>query len=123
MLYNIFFQIILLLNLNLTILSKSEDNLTTESLINWCKKNDIIISPKIKISLENGKDITALEEISEKEELITIPDKMLLTVDKILDYLNSPELKTQYENFKILKIESYKKYFFFVYFIIHFFFV
>ena len=93
MLYNIFFQIILLLNLNLTLLSKSEDNLTTESLLNWCKKNDIIISPKIKISLENGVDITALEEISEKEELITIPDKMLLTVDKILDYLNSPKKK------------------------------
>ena len=109
MLHNIFFQIILLLYLNLNILSKSEDNLTTESLLNWCKKNDIIISPKIKISLENGVEITALEEISEKEELITIPDKMLLTVDKILDYLNSPELKTQYENFKKLKIESYKK--------------
>ena len=106
---NIFFQIILLFNLNLNILSKSEDNLTTETLLNWCKKNDIIISPKIKISLENGVNIIALDEISEKEELITIPDKMLLTVDKILDFLNIPELKEQYDNFKNLKIESYKE--------------
>jgi len=107
--YNIFFQIIILLNLNLSILSKSEENLTTETLLNWCKKNDIIISPKIKISLENGVNIIALDEISEKEELITIPDKMLLTVDKILDLLNMPELKAQYDNFKKLKIESYKE--------------
>jgi len=33
---------------------------------------------------------------------------MTLTVDKILENLNSLELKTQYENFKKLKIETYK---------------
>ena len=108
--YNAFFQIIILLSLNLIMISNSlGEDVTTENLLNWCQKNDIIISPKIKISLENGLNIIALEEISEKEELLSIPDKMILTVDKILENLNSPELKTQYEDFKKLKLESYKE--------------
>ena len=107
---NIFIQIILLLNLNLKILSSSEEDLTLQNLLDWCKKNDIIISPLINISYENGKfNITALEDIPAKTKIVKIPEKMILTVDKIIDYLNSPELKAQYDNFQNLKVDSYKE--------------
>ena len=50
--------------------------------------------------------MTAIEDIPQKEELISFPEKMILNIDKILDLINSPELKTQYENFKKLEMES-----------------
>ena len=105
--YNILFQIIILLNLNKIFISNLEKDLKVEELLNWCKKNEIKISDKIKISLDNGVHMIALEEISSRTELISIPEKMLLTVDKILEGLNSTELKYQYENFKKIKIDSF----------------
>ena len=86
--YNILFQIIILLNLSKIFISNLEKDLSVEELLNWCKKNEIKISDKIKISLDNGVHIMALEEISSRTELISIPEKMLLTVDKILEGLN-----------------------------------
>ena len=94
--------------LNLFLITKSEDYLTVENLLQWSQKNGIKISPKIKISLDKGVNVTAIEDIPQKEELISFPEKMILNIDKILDLINSPELKTQYENFKKLEMESYK---------------
>ena len=102
--YYTFFQIFLLLILQI----KSEDNLSTENFLNWCKKNGIKISPEIEISFDNGLKITALEDISAKTELIFFPRQIILNIDKILKLINSTELKTQYENFKKLEIESFK---------------
>ena len=103
---NIF--ILILLNISLILIVKSEDNLSIETLLDWSKKNDIKISSKIKISFEKGVNVTAIEDIPAKTEIITIPEKMILNIDKILDLINSPELKAQYENFLKLKIDSYK---------------
>ena len=103
---NIF--ILILLNISLILIVKSEDNLSIETLLDWSKKNDIKISSKIKISFEKGVNVTAIEDIPAKTEIITIPEKMILNIDKILDLINSPELKAQYENFLKLKINSYK---------------
>ena len=108
--YNIPIQIILLLTFIPILTTKSEEDITIENLLDWCKKNDIIISPKIKLSFKNGiLEVKTLDDIPSRTELISIPDKMILTVDKILSGLNSPELITQYENFKKLKIETFKE--------------
>ena len=106
----IFFKNIFLIILNIIIISKSEDELTLQNLLSWCKKNDIIISPKIKISFSNegGVNITASEDIPPKTEIVSIPDKLILTVDKIINLLNSSELKEQYDNFQNMEIEQYK---------------
>ena len=106
---NILFQMIILLNFIKIFISNSEKDLSVEELLNWCQQNEIKISNKIKISFDNGVKITALEEISSRTELISIPEKMLLTVDKILEGLNSTELKLQYENFKKIKFNSFNR--------------
>lgn len=106
MISTFFLNLIFLLNLFL--ITKSEDYLTVENLLQWSQKNGIKISPKIKISFDKGVNVTAIEDIPQKEELISFPEKMILNIDKILDLINSPELKTQYENFKKLEMESYK---------------
>jgi len=108
---NIFFQIIILLNIILIIHSNTEDEFTLQNYLDWCKKNSIIISPKIKLSFENGKlEATALVDLPSKTDLVTIPEKLILTVDNILDLINSPELKSQYESFQNLgNIESYNQ--------------
>ena len=103
-----FLQIFLLLNINLILQVKSEDNLTTENFLNWCKKNGIKVSPEIEISFDNGLKVTALKDISAKTELIYFPRTIILNIDKILKLINSTELKTQYENFKKLEIEPFK---------------
>ena len=108
MIYKAFFQIFLLLNINLILQVKSEDNLTTEYFLDWCKKNSIKISPEIEISFDNGLKITALEDISAKTELIFFPRNIILNIDKILKLINSTELNTQYEKFKKLEIEPFK---------------
>ena len=106
---NILLRIILLLNLAIFSNSKSEDDLTIQSLLNWCQKNDIVISTKLKLSFEKGVlEAKALEDIPPREELITIPDKMILTVEKILSKINLPNVQSQYHNFKNIKIEPYK---------------
>ena len=105
----IFFKNIFLIIINIIIISKSEDELTLQNLLSWCKKNDIIISPKIKISFTNDLvNITASEDIPPKTEIVSIPDKLILTVDKIINLLNSTELKEQYNNFQNMEIEQYK---------------
>ena len=106
---NILFQMIILLNFIKIFISNSEKDLSVEELLNWCQQNEIKISNKIKISFDNGVKITALEEISSRTELISIPEKMLLTVDKILEGLNSTELKLQYKNFKKIKFNSFNR--------------
>ena len=109
---NILFQtIILLLNIISIIHSNTSDEFILQNFLDWCKKNSIIISPKIKLSLENGiLDVTALVDIPSKTDLVTIPEEMILTVDKILDLINSPELKSQYDNFQNLQeMESYNQ--------------
>ena len=108
MIYNTFFQIFLLLNINLILYVNSQDNLKLENFLDWSKKIGIKISPKIKISFDNGMNLTALEDIPAKTEIISYPRKSILNLDKILKLINSTELKAQYENFKKLKIESYK---------------
>mgnify|MGYP002627185560 CR=1 FL=1 len=104
---NIFISI--LLNITLILFVKSEDHLSLETLLDWSKRNDIKISSKIKISFEKEVNATALEDIPAKTEIITIPEKMILNIDKILDLINCPKLKAQYENFVKLKIDSYKE--------------
>ena len=106
---NILFQMIILLNFIKIFISNSEKDLSVEELLNWCQQNEIKISNKIKISFDNGVIITALEEISSRTELISIPEKMLLTVDKILEGLNSTELKLKYKNFKKIKFNSFNR--------------
>ena len=108
---NIFFQIIILLNIILIIHSDTEEEFTLQNYLDWCKKNSIIISPKIKLSFENGNlEATALVDLPSKTDLVTIPEKLILTVDNILDLINSPELKSQYESFQNLgNIESYNQ--------------
>lgn len=106
---NILFQMIILLNFIKIFISNSEKDLSVEELLNWCQKNEIKISGKIKISFYNGVKIIAQEEISSRTELISIPEKMLLTVDKILEGLNSTELKLQYKNFKKIKFNSFNR--------------
>ena len=109
---NILFQtIILLLNIISIIHSNTSDEFILQNFLDWCKKNSIIISPKIKLTLENGiLDVTALVDIPSKTDLVTIPEEMILTVDKILDLINSPELKSQYDNFQNLQeMESYNQ--------------
>ena len=108
--YNIFYLIILLLISNLIHISKSEENFNIQNFLDWCGKNDIVISPKIKITFENGElNAKALEDIPSKTEIVNIPEKMILTVDTIMDRLNSPELRTQYDKFQQLEVESYKE--------------
>ena len=106
---NIFFQIIILLNIILIIHSDTEEEFTLQNYLDWCKKNSITISPKIKLSFENGNlEATALVDLPSKTDLVTIPEKLILTVDNILDLINSPELKSQYESFQNLgNIESF----------------
>ena len=108
---NIFFQIIILLNIILIIHSDTEEEFTLQNYLDWCKKNSITISPKIKLSFENGNlEATALVDLPSKTDLVTIPEKLILTVDNILDLINSPELKSQYESFQNLgNIESYNQ--------------
>ena len=108
---NIFFLIIILLNIILIINSDTEDEFTLQNYLDWCKKNSIIISPKIKLSFENGiLEATALVDLPSKTDLVTMPEKLVLTVDNILDLINSPELKSQYESFQNLgNIESYNQ--------------
>ena len=108
---NIFFQIIILLKIILIIHSDTEEEFTLQNYLDWCKKNSIIISPKIKLSFENGNlEATALVDLPSKTDLVTIPEKLILTVDNILDLINSPELKSQYETFQNLgNIESYNQ--------------
>ena len=53
-------------------------------------------------------NITASEDIPSKTEIVSIPDKLILTVDKIINLLNSSELKEQYDNFQNMEIEQYK---------------
>ena len=108
MIYNTFFQIFLLLNINLILYVNSHDNMTLESFLDWSKKIGIKISPKIKISFDNEINVTALEDIPAKTEIISYPRKAILNLDKILKIINSTELEAQYENFKKLEIESYK---------------
>ena len=108
---NYIYIISIFLILNIIIISKSEeDELTLQNLLSWCKKNNIIISPKIEISFTNegGINVTATEDIPQKTEIVSIPDKMILTVDKIISLLNSSELKAQYDNFQNLEVEAYK---------------
>ena len=108
---NYIYIISIFLILNIIIISKSEeDELTLQNLLSWCKNNDIIISPKIEISFtkEGGINVTATEDIPQKTEIVSIPDKMILTVDKIISLLNSSELKAQYDNFQNLEVEAYK---------------
>ena len=108
--YNIFYLIILLLISNLIHISKSEENFNLQNFLDWCGKNDIVISPKIKITFENGElNAKALEDIPSKTEIVNIPEKMILTVDTIMDELNSPELRAQYDKFQQLEVESYKE--------------
>ena len=108
---NYIYIISIFLILNIIIISKSEEEeLTLQNLLSWCKNNDIIISPKIEISFTNegGINVTATEDIPQKTEIVSIPDKMILTVDKIISLLNSSELKAQYDNFQNLEVETYK---------------
>ena len=108
--YNIYIQIILILNLNLIIKSNTSEEFILQNFLDWCKNNSIIISPKIKFSFQNGLiSVTASVDIPSKTELVSIPDKMILTVDKILSLINSPELKSQYGNFQNLEVESYNQ--------------
>ena len=67
MIYNTFFQIFLLLNINLILYVNSQDNLKLENFLDWSKKIGIKISPKIKISFDNGMNLTALEDIPAKK--------------------------------------------------------
>ena len=100
----------LILILILFFLINSQDNLTLENLLSWSNKNNIQISPKIKISFEKDKiKIKALEDLKYHEEIVIIPDNMLINIDGSLELLNSPELKAQWDNFQKLEIESYQK--------------
>ena len=85
MIYNsLIIQILLILNLNLIIKTNSEEEFNLQNFLAWCKNNSIIISPKIKFSFENNLiNVTASVDVPSKTELVSIPDKMILTVDKI----------------------------------------
>ena len=106
--YNTILRLFLLFNINLIFFVKSEDNLTIESLLDWSTKNGVRISPKIKISFEKELSVIALEDIPVQTEIMTYSWNAILNLNKILKLINSTELKTQYENFKKLEIESFK---------------
>ena len=102
-------KFLILILLILTLLTNSEDNLTLDSLLSWSNKNNIKISPKVKISFEKEDiKITALEDISNNEEIVTMPYNMLINIDNTLELLNSPEIKSQWEKFQKIEIENYK---------------
>jgi hypothetical protein len=95
--------------INLIICNETKEEKSDSNFIDWGIKNDIEISSLIGISSVNGvKKFVALEDIESKKEILTIPYDITFNIEKILDLLNSNELKTQYEKFEKLDIPTYE---------------
>ena len=103
------FHIITLITLHITIINiisckkeKQEDEFT--EYIKWCGYNKIFIYPSLNFTkkIKNTKTLYKLftnETIKENTTLIKIPSELVLNITKILDLINSKELKEQYDQF------------------------
>jgi len=81
---------------------KQEDEFT--EYIKWCGYNKIFIYPSLNFTkkIKNTKTLYKLftnETIKENTTLIKIPPQLVLNITKILDLINSKELKEQYDHF------------------------
>lgn len=102
--------VILILFLIKLIINKENKNKQNESnIINWGKKNNLEISSLIGIQKVNGTDkFIALNDIESKTEILKIPYQIIFNISKILELINSDELKEQYKLFEKLDIPTYQ---------------
>lgn len=82
---------------------KSDNDDLTDYLI-WARYNNLSMHPSLKFTkkIKNMKTLYNLytkETIPENTTLIHIPSNIILNITKILDLINLPELKKQYEEF------------------------
>jgi len=82
---------------------KSDNDDLTDYLI-WARYNNLSMHPSLKFTkkIKNMKTLYNLytkETIPENTTLIHIPLNIILNITKILDLINLPELKKQYEEF------------------------
>ena len=101
-LYLLFFFLIHISIINSKQNTKKEDDFT--EYINWSRYNKIYVYPSLNFTKEikNTKTLYKLytnETIPENTTLIKIPSELVLNITKILDLINSKELKEQYEQF------------------------
>ena len=81
---------------------KKEDEFT--EYINWCGYNKIYKYPSLNFTkkIKGTKTLYKLftnETIPENTTIIKIPSQLILNITKVLDLINSDELKQQYEQF------------------------
>ena len=81
---------------------KKEDEFT--EYINWCGYNKIYKYPSLNFTkkIKGTKTFYKLftnETIPENTTIIKIPSQLILNITKVLDLINSDELKQQYEQF------------------------
>ena len=96
---NILFSlIIIIITSHIFTTSKKNDY---DLLLEWGKNNSIYISDKIAMNYtnENNKNYYVKKKINKDEIIISIPKKLLLNIESVLNLLG-PKTKKQYENYK-----------------------
>lgn len=92
--------IVFLININICI--------NDFNFMDWGLKNKIELSHLIEVSTNKDvKKFIAREDIEMKKDLLKIPYDATFNVEKVLNLLNSNELKLQYELFKKTNITKY----------------
>ena len=102
---------ITLLSFIITIYSiQCNNNENIDEFISWGLKNNLSISSNIEVisSTENSKiKFIAKEDIQKQKQLLTIPNSIMFNITKLLELLNSKNLKKQYNKFQKLNL-TYK---------------
>ena len=96
---NILFSlIIIIITSHIFTTSKKNDY---DLLLEWGTNNSIYISDKIAMNYtnENNKNYYVKKKINKDEIIISIPKKLLLNIESVLNLLG-PKTKKQYENYK-----------------------
>ena len=94
----LFSLIIIIITSHIFTTSKKNDY---DLLLEWGTNNSIYISDKIAMNYtnENNKNYYVKKKINKDEIIISIPKKLLLNIESVLNLLG-PKTKKQYENYK-----------------------